>query len=136
MSPCTRNHCPSTKQSCQRPSCTLALRNRLERRRVERDHLQAKVKAERISLLKSILKIAETCDDIEKETVARVRKDFERDVAKPIGPQRCFCAACAVGYKESEIFALQENFRALQASRRAMEGVQKRCRRRAETASV
>lgn len=86
--------------------------------------------------MKTILKMTETCDDIEKETVMRVKKDFEREVVKTIGPQRCFCAACAVGYKESQIFALEDNFRGLQKARRAIEGVQRRCRRRAEAASV
>jgi hypothetical protein len=126
MRPCVRSHCPSTEKYCQRSSCTLELRNRLERRRVERDQLHAKLKADTLSSFRALLKLLEECDDkLEKGSILRIKDDLEKQSAKPLGRPKCYCAQRAVAYKDCEISALRKNSQALQVVRRFVEDKQR-----------
>jgi len=57
MTPCINTHCSLSKHSCQRYSCTLELRNRLERRRSERDHFKARLETDAADSMRSLRKL-------------------------------------------------------------------------------
>jgi hypothetical protein len=136
MSPCIRGHRPSTEKYCQRFSCTLELRNRLERRRAERDQLQAKLKADTLSSFRALFKLLEECDDkFEKGEILRVKDDLEKQSAKPLGRPKCYCAQCAVAYKDREISALRKNSQAMQVVKRFVEDKKRACRSRSKSKS-
>jgi hypothetical protein len=129
MSPCIGSHCPSTEKYCQRSSCTLELRNRLERRRVERDQLHAKLKAETLSSMRALFDLLEACDnEVERFSIMQVKSNLEKQSAKPLGRPKCYSAQCAVVYKDREISALRKNFQALQVVKRFVEDRQRACR--------
>ena len=52
----------------------LELRNRLERRRLERDQLKAKLEVETISSMETLRNLRQDCDKLDKESLSRAKK--------------------------------------------------------------
>ena len=130
MTPCIRTHCPSSKHSCQRYSCTLELRNRLERRRSERDQLKASLDAETITSMRILRKLSEDCNKPDKAFLSQAKQEYEDQASEILSRLKCFCAECAVEHKTREIACLRQNYQALQRMQQAVAAVQRQRRLR------
>jgi hypothetical protein len=130
MAPCIRSHCPSSKHCCQRSTCTLDLRNRLERRRSERDQLRAKLEADTASAMRTLRKLKEDCDKIDKNSLSCAKQTYEDQTSEKITRPKCFCAEFAVEHKDREIASLRKNYQALQTVQQVIADVQRKQKRR------
>ena len=130
MTPCIRTHCPSSKHSCQRYSCTLELRNRLERRRSERDQLKASLDAETITTMRTLRKLSEDCNKPDKTFLSQAKQEYEDQASETLSRSNCFCAECAVEHKTREIASLRINYQVLQRVQQAVAAVQREKRLR------
>jgi hypothetical protein len=111
----------------------LELRNRLERRRLERDQLKAKLDSEATSSMKTLRNLREDCDRLDKDSLSRAKKKYEDQASKTVDYPKCICAECAVEHKDHQISSLRRNYQALQAMQRVVADVQwkRESRRRA-----
>ena len=125
MTPCIRSHCPSSKHSCQRYSCTLELRNRFERRRSERDHRKETLEAETAIAMKSLRRLREYCSKFDRHRLQQAKQTYEDQVSKTVRRPECYCVECAVEHKDCEIASLRKTYRALQAAQQAVADVRR-----------
>jgi hypothetical protein len=130
MTPCIRSHCPSSKHCCQRYTCTLELRNRLERRRSERDQLRVKLENDTASSMRTLRKLREVCNKADKGYLSQAKQEYEGQASTTVSRPRCFCAECAVKHKDREIASLRKNYQALQMVQQVVADVQRRRERR------
>jgi len=130
MPPCIRTHCPSHKHSCHHYTCTLELRNRLERRRSERDQLKAKLEADATIAINALRKLKESCNKPDRAYLSQARQKFEDQTSEGVSRLECFCVECAVEHKDREIASLRRRYRVLQTVQQAVADVerQRRCR--------
>ena len=133
MVPCISTHCPSSKHCCQRYSCTLELRNRLERRRSERDQLKARLEFETTSLMRTLRRLKEDFNETDRATLSRAKQEYEDQASKTVRRPKCFCAECAVEHKDRDIASLRKKYQALQAVQQVIADVQKSKGRHMET---
>ena len=77
MTLCIHTHCPSSKLCCQRYTCTRELRNRLERRRSERDQLKATLEVEATIPMKALRRLREECNKIDRDLLSRAKREYE-----------------------------------------------------------
>lgn len=137
MSACPQSHCPSTKSPCQRPSCLRALRDRLERRRDERDQVLADLKELSLSSLRRLFDIMEVCDDkVTRSELEHTRKKLEDQTAPPVGRPKCSCVEHAIEHKDREIRALRQNMHGARTLSRFVDDIQKKCERKSKTVAV
>jgi hypothetical protein len=130
MTPRIRNHCPSSNHCCQRYTCTRELRNRLERRRSERDQLTAKLEADTASSMRPLRKLREDCNKPDQKYLSLAKEKYEDEVSKTVSRPKCFCAECAVEHKDREIASLRKNYQALETMQQVVAGVQRQRERR------
>jgi hypothetical protein len=126
MTPCINTHCSLSKHSCQRYSCTLELRNRLERRRSERDHFKARLETDAADSMRSLRKLREECGKFDKDCLQQVKQLYEDQASKTVRRPKCFCAECAVEHKDREIASLRKKYQALQAVQQVIADVQRK----------
>lgn len=130
MPPCIRSHCPSSKHCCQRNTCTLELRNRLERRRSERDQHKVALQFETTYSMKALRKLMEDCNKPDQRYLSLAQEKYEDEVSKTASRPKCFCAECAVEHKDREIASLRKNYQALQTMQQVVADVQRQKERR------
>lgn len=125
MPPCIRSHCPSHKHCCQRYTCTLELRNRLERCRAERDQLKATLEADAACWMRTLRKLRESCSKIDRSSLSWVKQEYGDQTAQKVGRLECFCAECAVEHKDREIASLRKNYQVSLMVQQVVAGVQR-----------
>lgn len=125
MKPCVHSHCPSSKLCCQRYTCTRELRNRLERRRSERDQLKVTLAFESTISMKALRRLREDCSTIERDSLSRAKREYEDHPSKVVKSPKCFCAECAVEHKDREIASLRKTYRGLQMMQQVVADVQR-----------
>jgi hypothetical protein len=87
--------------------------------------------------MRALFDLLEACDnEVEKSSIMQIKSNLEKQSAKPLGRPKCYCAQCAVAYKDREVSALRKNFQALQVVRRFVEDRKSKPKPKAKSASV
>ncbi|GAB7333147.1 hypothetical protein MBLNU13_g04810t1 [Cladosporium sp. NU13] len=100
----------------------IVLRNRLERRRSERDHLKARLDAETITTMRTLRKLREDCNKPDKAFLSQAKQEYDDQALKTLSYPKCFCAE----HKNREIAPLRSNYQVLQSVQQAVADVQRR----------